>query len=131
MAAVNRHRRETGFPGTMINDDLEEGDSDFTTHCNYPLKVDSACIINILGLLEQAVFINDNKNWDDSYVCGEWSGHICCKSTLFKTFFAGTKFYFWSSKSYFSLKFCVVCFVTDSKTIDTNGKFHGNKDFVL
>ena len=62
MAAVNRHRRKTGFPGTMINDDLEEGDSDFTIHCNYPVKVDSACIINILGLLKQAVFINVNKN---------------------------------------------------------------------
>ena len=62
MAAVNRHRRETGFRGTMINDDLEEGDSDFTTHYNYPVKVDSTCIINILGLLKQAVFINANKN---------------------------------------------------------------------
>ena len=46
----------------MINDYLEEGDSDFITHCDYPVKVDSDSIINTLGLFKQAIFIDANKN---------------------------------------------------------------------
>ena len=62
MTTANRHRSGMRFPSTMIQDDLEEGNSDFTTHCDYTGKVDSASIINILGLLKHAIFIDANKN---------------------------------------------------------------------
>ena len=99
MATANRHRSGMRFFSTMIKNDLEKGNNDFTTHCDYPVKVDSASIINILGLLKHAIFIDANKTWDDSYVCGKWNGYICHKSTLFNFFFTETKFCCWSSES--------------------------------
>ena len=118
MATANRHRSGMRFPSTMIKDDLEEGNSDFTTHCDYTVKVDSASIINILGLLKHAIFIDANKTWDDSYVCGKWNGYICRKSTLFNFFLPKRSSVIGLVKVKFIWKFCVVCFVTDSKTID-------------
>ena len=65
MAAVNRHRE--GFPTIMSNYDLEEGDGHFTTHCDNTMEGDSTSIIQNLELLKQAVFIDANKNCDESY----------------------------------------------------------------
>ena len=48
----------------MSNDDLEEGDGEFTTHYDNPMEGDSASII--LDLLKKAVFIDANKNCDGS-----------------------------------------------------------------
>ena len=48
----------------MSNDDLEEGDGEFTTHYDNPMEGDSASII--LDLLKEAVFIDANKNCDGS-----------------------------------------------------------------
>ena len=53
-----------GFPNTMSNDDLEEGDGEFTTNFDNPMEGDSASII--LELLKKAVFIDANKNCDGS-----------------------------------------------------------------
>ena len=53
-----------GFPNTMSNDDLEEGDGKFTTHFDNSMEGDSASII--LELLKNAVLINANKNCDGS-----------------------------------------------------------------
>lgn len=75
----------------MSNDDLEEGVDDFTTHCHDPMEDDSVSIIAKLGLLKQIRFIYAYKNCDNSDDCGEWDGHICCKSTKFDQILAGTK----------------------------------------
>ena len=53
-----------GFLNTMSNNDLEEGDGEFTTHYDNPMEGDSASII--LDLLKKAVFIDANKNCDGS-----------------------------------------------------------------
>lgn len=60
MAAVYRHRKGSGFSDTMGNDDLEEGDHDFTRLCNNPMEDDSARLI-ILEFLKQEVFHADNN----------------------------------------------------------------------
>ena len=62
MAAVNRHRKGASFVGTLSNNDLEEGDSDFTTHCDNSFESDNASIIRNLEFLKQTVFIGANKN---------------------------------------------------------------------
>ena len=52
----------------MSNNDLEEGDGDFTIHCHDPVEGDSVCIkleklkIDKLELLKQEVFIDAYKN---------------------------------------------------------------------
>ena len=71
MAAVNRHRKEPEFLGTMSNDDLEEGHGDFTIHCHDLMAGDNASIIDKFELLKQAVFIDTYKNCDDSDDCEE------------------------------------------------------------
>ena len=51
---------------SMSNDDLEEGEGGFKTHCHDPLEGDSASIIDKLESLKQAVFIDAYKNRDNS-----------------------------------------------------------------
>ena len=87
MAAVNTHRCGAGFTGTMINDDLEECDSDFTTHWDDPMEGGSSSIISNLELLKQAVLIDASKNCDDNDYYEKWDRHIYCKSTLFAQLF--------------------------------------------
>ena len=65
MAAVNRHRKGARFPSTMINDNLEEGDGDFTTYCHDPMEDDSASIIDKLELLKQSVSFDAYKNCNE------------------------------------------------------------------
>ena len=48
----------------MSNDDLEEGDGEFTTHFDNSMEGDSAS--TILELLKKAVFIDADKNCDGS-----------------------------------------------------------------
>ena len=51
-----------------------------------PYKINIDVIIPVklkyyynLELPKEAVFIDSFKNCDDSYDCGKWDGHICCK----------------------------------------------------
>ena len=58
MAAVNRHRKGARFTGTVINDDLEEGDGYFATHCHDNMEGDSTFFVDKLEYLKQLVFID-------------------------------------------------------------------------
>ena len=71
MTAVNGHRKGVSFMGTVSNNDLEEGDSDFTTHCDNSFEGDNASIIRNLEFLKQTVSIDANKNCTDSDDCRE------------------------------------------------------------
>ena len=51
----------------MSSDDLEEGDGDVTTYCSNRMEGGSTSIIQNLKLLEQAVFIDADKDCYDSY----------------------------------------------------------------
>ena len=54
MAAVNRHRKGARFTGTVINDDLEEGDGYFATHYHDNMESDSAFIMDKLEYLKHS-----------------------------------------------------------------------------
>lgn len=45
-------KRERDTLGTMSNDDLEEGDGNFTPLCDDPMEDDSLPIISILELIK-------------------------------------------------------------------------------
>ena len=49
----------------MNNDDLEEGDGNFTTLCGDAMEDDNRPIINILELFKQTIFINVDKTCDE------------------------------------------------------------------
>lgn len=54
-------KRERDTLRTMGNDDLEEGDGNFTSLCDDPMEDDSLPIISILELIKQTVFINVDR----------------------------------------------------------------------
>ena len=118
MAAVNRHRN--GFSPIMSNDNLGQGDVNFTTHCDSLMEGNSDSISHNLELLKEAVFFDSFKNCDDSYDCGKWDGHICCKILYLDKFLLEQ-----SSTT-------GLCFVNDPKvTVEKIKKFHGNKAFLF
>lgn len=79
----------------MSNDDLKEGDSDFSNICYGRMENNSAAIISILKLFRQTVF---DKKCDNS-------DNICYASTLLKQIFAKTKFNCWYVKIKISINF--------------------------
>ena len=64
-AKLNLHmfsrKRERDTLVTMSNDDLEEGDGNFTSVCDDPMEDDSLPIISILELIKQTGFMNVDR----------------------------------------------------------------------
>ena len=58
MAAVNRHKKEAGYPGTIPerHNDVEKDDAGFTTPCNDLMEDNSTPIIIIFELFKQTEF---------------------------------------------------------------------------